>query len=260
MGNPGQGNYAAANAFLDRLAFHRRERGLAGQTINWGPWSEIGMSSTAQGQRSFEFGVGTIPPARGIEALALVVQDGRPELGVMPMDWARFITRLPGARTDPLLEVIRATVDLDAGEGGVSAGAITETLLAAAPEDRQALVEQFVRAELAKVLQLDADALPLDQPLNTVGLDSLMALELKNRVEVGMGINLPIVSLIQGPSITQLSTELVDRLAVARAVGAEETGGAGGAAPDGQPPEEPMPDEAELAAMLSRATANRRQT
>ena len=62
------------------------------------------------------------------------------------------------------------------------------------------------------MLELDPDALPLDQPLNTVGLDSLMALELKNRVEVGIAITLPIVSLIQGPSISQLAAEIVKRI------------------------------------------------
>ncbi len=210
MGNPGQGNYAAANAFLDRLAWLRRSQGRAGQTIHWGPWSEIGMSATAQGQRSFEFGVGTIAPARGIEALAVVSDLDTPELAVMPMDWATFMSRLPTARTDPFLTVIRETVALDA-EAGPGTAALYEELLAAAPEERIALVTSFVTTELAKVLELDPEALPLDQPLNSVGLDSLMALELKNRVEVGVGINLPIVTLIQGPTIQQLAFEIVSR-------------------------------------------------
>jgi NADPH:quinone reductase-like Zn-dependent oxidoreductase/NAD(P)-dependent dehydrogenase (short-subunit alcohol dehydrogenase family) len=211
MGNPGQANYAAANAFLDRLAWLRRSQGRAAQTIHWGPWSEIGMSATAQGQRSFEFGVGTISPARGIEALGVVAGEDLPEIAVMPMDWARFISRLPSARTDPFLAVIRESVQLES-DGGAVTGVLRETLLAAPAEERVPLVEQFVQAELAKVLELDPEALPLDQPLNTVGLDSLMALELKNRVEVGIAINLPIVSLIQGPTISQLSAEIVSRL------------------------------------------------
>ncbi len=210
MGNPGQGNYAAANAFLDRLAWLRHSQGRAAQTIHWGPWSEIGMSATAQGQRSFEFGVGTISPVRGIEALGAVSEMDLPELAVMPMDWGKFISRLPTARTDPFLSVIRATVALEA-EAGPGASRVREELLAAAPEDRVALMTSFVQVELAKVLELDPEALPIDQPLNTVGLDSLMALELKNRVEMGVGINLPIVSLIQGPTITELAREIVGR-------------------------------------------------
>lgn len=211
MGNPGQANYAAANAFLDRLAWLRRAQGRNGQTIHWGPWSEIGMSATAEGQRSFEFGVGTISPVRGIEALGRVAQEDLAEVAVMPMDWSRFMSRLPSARTDPFLAVIRETVELDAEAGGASA-VMREALLAVPAEERVGLVETFVRTELAKVLELDPNALPVDQPLNTVGLDSLMALELKNRVEVGVGINLPIVSLIQGPTISQLAAEIVARL------------------------------------------------
>ncbi|HVA87590.1 MAG TPA: SDR family NAD(P)-dependent oxidoreductase [Candidatus Saccharimonadales bacterium] len=262
LGNPGQSNYAAANAFLDRLAWLRRSQGRAGQTINWNQWSEIGMGAVGHTARTLDYGVGVIPPDRGIEALGFAVQDARPEIAVMPMDWVTFLTRVPGARTDPLLDVIRARTDLDAPEGGQTAGAVRAMLLAAAPEDRQRLVEEFVQTELAKVLELDRDALPLDQPLSTVGLDSLMALELKNRVEVGLAINLPIVSLIQGPSITQLSAELATRLAASEAgEGAAGDGVTGqGAAEGGSAPPtdvEAIPSSEELDAILGRASASR---
>ena len=215
----------------------------------------MGAGQTA---RTFDFGAGTIPPDRGIEALGLAVQDGRPEIAIMPMDWVTFLTRVPGARTDPLYEVIRETTDLEAPEGGQAAGAVRAMLLAAAPEDRHHMVEEFIQAELAKVLELDRDALPLDQPLSTVGLDSLMALELKNRVEVGMVINLPIVSLIQGPSITQLATELTTRLEASQASEAAGTTD-GAASSDGVTPgaTEAVPTSEELAEMLSRASASR---
>ena len=227
MGNPGQGNYAAANAFLDRLAWLRRSQGRAGQTIHWGPWSEIGMSAVAQGQRSFDFGVGTISPVRGIEALGATSEMDIAEITVMPMDWGKFISRVPTARTDPFLSVIRDGVALEA-EAGPGAARVREELLAAAPEDRTGLMIAFVRTELAKVLELDPEALPLDQPLNTVGLDSLMALELKNRVEVGVGINLPIVSLIQGPTITELAAEIVGRFEAPDGTGAGPESGTPG--------------------------------
>ena len=71
------------------------------------------MSAAAQGQRSFEFGVKAIPPEKGIQALGTVLQQGLPEVAVMPMDWARFISRLPSARTDPFLAVIRESVGLE---------------------------------------------------------------------------------------------------------------------------------------------------
>ena len=113
IGNPGQANYVAGNTFLDTLAWARRADGRAAQTIHWGPWAEIGMSAAAQGQRTFEFGVKAIPPEKGIQALGTVLQQGLPEVAVMPMDWARFISRLPSTRTDPFLAVIRESVGLE---------------------------------------------------------------------------------------------------------------------------------------------------
>jgi len=149
----------------------------------------------------------------------------------MPMNWGTFMSRLPTARTDPFLAVIRETVALEA-QTGPALAALREELRAAAPEDRMGLVTSFVTTELAKVLELEPEALPLDQPLNTVGLDSLMALELKNRVEVGVGINLPIVTLIQGPTIIQLAAEIMSRFDVpdGAAAGPEAQGVAGASA------------------------------
>ena len=211
VGNPGQGNYTAANAFLDRLAWLRKAQGLPGLSVDWGPWAEIGMSATASGQRIFEFGIGSITPDRGIEALGRLLPDDRAQIMVLPVDWPRFLTLLPGARSDPFLSEIRAAVDLgaDAAKGG---GEALTTLLAAAPEERHELLVEFIRGELARVLELRPEDLPVQQPLNTVGLDSLMALELKNKVEAGLSIDLPIMSLIKGPTIAELATELLGRI------------------------------------------------
>jgi acyl carrier protein len=259
FGNPGQSNYGAANAFIDRLAWLRRSQGRAGLTVNWNQWSEIGLGVAIQATRTADFGARRISPERGVEALGLAIQDGRAEVAVMPMDWVTFLTRVPGAITDPFFEVIRAATDLEGVEGGQAPGAVRAMLLSATPEDRHRLVEEFIQTELANVLQLDRDALPLDQPLSTVGLDSLMALELKNKVEVALVINLPIVSLIQGPSITQLATELTARLEASHAAELETgvaptSGGANGSTPLGQ---EAAPTDEELAEIMSRATASR---
>jgi acyl carrier protein len=233
LGNAGQANYSAANAVLDRLSWLRASEGQPAQAINWGPWSEIGMSAAAQGQRTFEFGVGQISPARGIAALTALAQDRRTESIVVPMDWSAFLSRVPGAARDPFLTSLRSAAE-PAGQTGRKGGDQSlAVLLAAPPEDRQGLLESFVRGELAKVLQLAPDDLPLDQPLNTVGLDSLMALELKNRVEGALAITLPIVALIQGPTVTQLAEDLLVRIEAASAGGlspaiGDPAGAAGG--------------------------------
>jgi acyl carrier protein len=247
MGNPGQANYSAANAVLDRLAWLRASEGKAGQTINWGPWAEIGMSAAADGQRIFGFGVGTITPTNGIAALEQVMGTSRPQVLVLRMDWQRFVSMVPGASADPFLERMRSGLSATAPDGGGrEPGVALVNLLAAPPEERHEMLERFVQAELAKVLELEPGDLPLDQPLNTVGLDSLMALELKNRVEVSLSITLPIVSLIQGPTITQLAEDLLAR--VEASTGAD--GGSAAAAADAAPSAD------EIARLLSRSTGS----
>jgi NAD(P)-dependent dehydrogenase (short-subunit alcohol dehydrogenase family) len=243
LGNAGQGNYAAANAVLDRLAWLQRDQGRAGQAINWGPWSEIGMSATARGQRVLDVGVRQIAPERGLAALGHLLRSETAESVVVAMDWARFMSVVPGAADDPFLSVMREEVPSSGtADRGDRDGALI-LLLAAPPEERFGLLEAFVRGELAKVLQLDPRDLPLDQPLNTVGLDSLMALELKNRVESALAISLPIVTLIQGPTISQLAQDLLGRIDV----GDTEAGETAGA------PESALGSAADMDALLRQA-------
>ena len=99
---------------------------------------------------------------------------------VLRIDWPRFVSMVPGAKDDPFLARIRADIETAGGDAARGEpGQALSSLAGGAEEERHALLERFVQTELAKVLELDPDDLPLDQPLNTVGLDSLMALELE---------------------------------------------------------------------------------
>ena len=255
MGNPGQANYSAANAVLDGLAWLRESQGRAGQTINWGPWAEIGMSAAADGQRIFGLGIGAIQPDDGIAALEHVLGTRRPQVLVQRVDWPRFVATVPGAGADPFLTRIRSGLASQPGFGsGPEAGATLVALLDAPADERQDMLERFVQAQLAKVLQMEPDDLPLDQPLNTVGLDSLMALELKNRVEVSLSVTLPIVNLIQGPTISQLAEDLLARVEASTA-GRDSTSVA--SADPGSAPGEGAPSAEEVASLLSRSTGSK---
>jgi acyl carrier protein len=86
---------------------------------------------------------------------------------------------------------------------------IRDSLLTAQPEERQGILEAYIQKEVARVLQLDPSRLDVKRPLNTVGLDSLMSIELKTRIETGLGVVLPMINLLQGPSITHLATQLL---------------------------------------------------
>ena len=94
LGSPGQGNYAAANAFLDGFVHHRRSLGLPGLSVNWGPWADMGMAadmSLRERERWVQRGMGTIAPERGLEILGQLMAQDAVRVGALPVNWRKFI-------------------------------------------------------------------------------------------------------------------------------------------------------------------------
>jgi aryl carrier-like protein len=209
LGAPAQAGYAAANAFLDALAHLRRSRGLPAVSIDWSGWSEIGMAAEASRDgRSIISEVGTLSPEQGVEALGRLLDASEPQVAVLPFRWGRWRELFPSFSRSPLL---RGLVEAEAeGHGAARAEdlAAASLILAAGENERPDLIAAYLQQELARVLETEPEALDVDAPLTHVGLDSLMALEVKNRVETTHGIELPIVGLIEDPTITNLATQV----------------------------------------------------
>jgi acyl carrier protein len=208
VGSPGQGNYAAANAFLDALAGYRRSKGLPGLSVNWGPWSEVGMAAQAQrGKNLAQRGMESLSPDQGALALdRLLRQPGLAQAGVFRVSakqWREFYQM--GGQAPLLADLAREAADA-AGEG--KGGQVREAVLAAPPQQRQRMVEQY----LAGVLGFAYEKLDVSQPLDQLGLDSLMAIELKNRVEVDLGVTLTMAHFLQMPSMEQLAATVLAEL------------------------------------------------
>jgi acyl transferase domain-containing protein/acyl-CoA synthetase (AMP-forming)/AMP-acid ligase II/acyl carrier protein len=227
LGSPGQGNYAAGNAFLDALAHYRCSLGRPALSINWGPWAEVGMAARGDlNGRLARQGIGSIVPAQGLRVLDRLLKQDAAQVGVMPINWRQWSKFFPAIEESPLLGPLVQAETAGAVDGkgaGEKNHAMRAALLAAEPAERQRLLETHLQKEIARVLGLEPSKLDLNQPLNTVGLDSLMAIELKNRVETSLGLELPMMALIQGPSIAQLATQLLE----------QGLGGAAGPAPTG---------------------------
>ena len=213
LGAPAQASYAAANAFLDALAHLRRSRGLPALSIDWSGWSEIGMAAEAsRNGRSIVSEVGTLSPTQGVEALGRLLETGESQVAVLPFRWGRWRELFPAFSRSPLLyELVEAEA---ADDGAVEAGdlAAARRILAAGEDERPALLASFLQEELARVLEIEPDSLDVDAPLTHIGMDSLMALEVKNRVETTHGIELPIVELIEDPTISNLATQVAGLL------------------------------------------------
>ncbi|MGL4511934.1 MAG: SDR family NAD(P)-dependent oxidoreductase [Lacipirellulaceae bacterium] len=219
LGSPGQANYAAANHALDALAHHRRSLGLAALTINWGPWAGGGMAAGATADAVRAKGISPLDPTAALALLGDLLDrpDETPaQVAVFDAQWDAM-GRLMGGRRPPLLGRVL-------GEGGETAPAsrvdaeLRARVLALPPDERAAALESFVRDELARVIGVEPQKLDPTQPLAALGLDSLMALELKNNLEAKLAFLLPMATLLEGPSVQTLAA------AAAAAIGDDPLG------------------------------------
>lgn len=210
LGTPGQANYAAANGFLDGLAHLRRAEGRPALSVNWGPWS-VGLAA-GLGDRYTARGVGAITPARGFEELERLLGTSTAQAAVLPVAWGRFLAALPPGRTPPLLVTLARAAHRPAAHEAPAAD-LSARLAGAAPAERAVLLADFLLAEIARVLRLAPEKLGRDQPLNTLGLDSIMAVDLRNRVRLATGVDLPLVHFLEGAAVATLAQELVRRFA-----------------------------------------------
>jgi myxalamid-type polyketide synthase MxaB len=205
VGSPGQANYAAANAFMDTLAAYRWGLGLPALSINWGPWSESGMAAALQSRdlaRWAAQGVGLIEPAQGMSLLGqLLAEASYAQTIVLPVDWGRYLAQIPPDLTPPLLESFTQEYQLTEAE----TPAFLPELQAATPSQRRPLLLHHVQANLAKVLGLtNPEALDPQQGLAELGMDSLMAIELRNRLQSSLGCPVPATLAFDYPTIAAL--------------------------------------------------------
>jgi acyl transferase domain-containing protein/NADPH:quinone reductase-like Zn-dependent oxidoreductase/NAD(P)-dependent dehydrogenase (short-subunit alcohol dehydrogenase family)/SAM-dependent methyltransferase/acyl carrier protein len=221
FGSPGQGNHAAANSFMDTLAVSRQSAGLPGLSINWGAWSGVGAAvDRGVTERARETGYGVIDLRGGFTALEIALRSMRAQLIVCPVDWPRLLSDSSRNRQlAPLLKdfkkpvstsrptrVTRAIEESVASATAAKTMLLTERLAVAAPNQRRALVIEQIRRDAGRVLGLEnLESLSNNKPLNELGLDSLMAVELRNVIGTAVGRNLPATLLFDCPTVDALT-------------------------------------------------------
>lgn len=246
LGSPGQGNYAAGNAFMDALVHYRRVLGLPGQSINWGPWAEAGMAADDMILgRLANLGIGAIAGHEGLHIFqALLHANGErtPQVGVVPIDWVKLYQNFPGAKAPFFGQLTQDLV--------IEQDSLVDELRDLTPEERRTRLTNFLRDQLAQVLGFaNAEKINLRQRLFDLGLDSLMAVELKNRLEAGLELAIAPTLMFDYPTVEALVNYLSEEMARKFMAGSEEDQDTG----DDQtsPTEEILDDEtAELLAEL----------
>ncbi|MCY1071297.1 type I polyketide synthase [Nannocystis sp. RBIL2] len=228
FGSPGQANYAAANAFVDALAVQRRAAGLPALAIHWGAFADVGLAAARadRGARLAERGMASLDPASSGPLLGRLLAAGELQLGVAAFDPARWLEYHPQIARSGLFARLREQIAATDAAPDLQAALTTAT-----PPERARLCEQFLRDQVAQVLRLSPTQIDHDAPLKHHGVDSLMAIELKNRVHARLGVRLPVVSFLQGTTLRQLGRELGERWTEERLVEAmRDRGDAAGAA------------------------------
>jgi NADPH:quinone reductase-like Zn-dependent oxidoreductase/acyl carrier protein len=209
FGNPGQANYVAANAFLEALARHRRALGLPALAVCWGPIADKGYlarNAELTEQLSDKLGAEPLTTADALEALRRLLEAGITRMTVAPVDWRKLYGKLPGLRAAAFAEVTAGARDGEAGEA-VDLRQLVQRL--SGEEVKELLVETLCE-EIGQVLRLPAEKVDPSKSVFDLGMDSLMAVELRMSVEERLGVEVPAMALGEGISINQLAERLRD--------------------------------------------------
>jgi NADPH:quinone reductase-like Zn-dependent oxidoreductase/SAM-dependent methyltransferase/acyl carrier protein len=222
FGNPAQGNYSAANAFLDSLAHHRQALGLPALSVNWGVLGGEGFVARNERVGDFLARQGTIAISPG-EATALLesfLRAGSAQAISIRVDWRKWRQFFRGMQENPFLERIFAALENEESVGATNNW--RSRIDAASPAEKQAVICLAVREAVGSVLRVKADSLRDDQPLTDLGLDSLMGVEIETSLEATVGVALPATSLMRARTIGQIASLIAGHLGGAAPV-AEST-------------------------------------
>jgi amino acid adenylation domain-containing protein len=216
LGSTGQGNYAAANAFLDALAHHRRALGLPGLSINWGSWAEVGMAARL-GERDLHrlagCGIRLIAPEQGVAAMHRLLQDNAIQATVLAMDWDKWLAQWP-APAPLYANFTRESAGLGLGAAGKGRQAaqpnFRQQLQEAAPGKRRGILLAHIQEQVEKVLGRgpSGKGLGLQQGFFDAGMDSLTSIELRNYLQNSLGCALPATLAFNYSTIAALTEHL----------------------------------------------------
>ncbi|MBK8254808.1 MAG: type I polyketide synthase [Polyangiaceae bacterium] len=213
LGSPGQANYAAANTFMDTLALERRANQLPATSIQWGPFSEVGLAAVSanRGQRLALRGIHSFSPREGLMLMERAISTPVAVVGLVRLSLRQLFDFYPRMVAAPFFAAVRS----DGGTNGpreVGRAEFRTGLEKARAKDRRRMLESHLVDHLEKVLRLPAGRIDLEGPFLNYGMDSLMSLEVRHRLEASLGIKLSAAVLYTYPNVSSLAGHLLEIL------------------------------------------------
>ena len=218
LGSPGQAAYAYASSWLDALVAWRRVSGLPATTINWGQWSDIGVA------RELSFSaLDPITPPEGIEALDAALANLVERVGVARLRLDRAAAAFPEIRQIGFFAALAEELDGDAEDDGWAGPDALREMDAA--EVNRVVTARLAGRILAIMGHAKGSVMDTDQALTELGLDSLMAVRIRNTVRADFGVEPPVALLLQGASLADLTADLIRQLGLGGQQNAKSTDG-----------------------------------
>lgn len=211
FGSAGQANHSSANSFLDSFSKYIHSKGLNATGINLGVWSGIGSAAERGADRQEKIpGLETITPDEGMGALRKVFDTGLSQVGIFRMNWSRYYSVTGNSLSADLAGEV-ADNGADA-EVIIRKETLAEKLSHTEEKDQTEILQEYFKNLISSIMGLEPEDIEPDIPLSSMGLDSLMAIELKNKVNLELGVNLNLVRYMEETDINQLSKELREQI------------------------------------------------
>ena len=213
IASAGQANYASANAFLDALAHHRRRQGLPALTIGWGPWS-VGMVEELNLEQMYaRRGIELITPEAGMQILGRVLGQRPAHLVAITVDWAAARATSVAGQLPPLFAELGISHGEDqSADAAVDADAALNAMREAPEAEREGVLRGYLHGIAATVLKLDPTEFEDDANLSSLGIDSMMAVEVKQRIDAMFRVDASVLDLLQGLTVVDLAARILPLL------------------------------------------------
>ncbi len=187
--------------------------GLPGLSIDWGTFAEVGLAAAQQirGERLAYRGVKGLSPAQGVEVLGRLLSGEQTQVGVLDLNLRQWLEFYPSAARSPLwTELLKE--QRRSAQSAQGASHFRQALESEKPDRRRALLEQHLCEQLSRVLRLPASRIDRLSGFSSLGMDSLMSLELRNRLEASLGLKLSATLLFTYSNLAALAEHLLDRM------------------------------------------------